>query len=761
MPSKTPKQRRFMAAAANNPDFARRAGIPQSVAKEYHAADKKAEGGLAAMRKGGKAFRRERREQEGYEKKATRRGGSGTTGAYSFGLAAGAGSRKRKGWLATNPQVKAGSERRKRRWAQRRQERGKWGDEVRTNVKSPQRRRNLVRAGWIPVRDPNRKVPKTGKGRESKKYKYGLDKNTVFYPPTEVTPFTTGQPTGGLARTIHYRDPRSYIAGGAEGGRARGISMRGDRAGLGELETNEMRFQEGGQVPEWQRRLGTEPLTLKQIRKKLGTKGAYSTAAALAFMRKHGWKPAEEGEVDLKKAVFYPPTAFGPTGVFTGNQPPRTTYTGYDPYYGRGPGTTPPRAGGRRGRGPGRRGGRGRRGRNGEEEPPIRDIPGARPPGPVTPPAGEQPPPTPYVPPDRRAGRDTELSRQLAAHREVIRAQLALPPAGFAGGGAVKGYQEGGTARADNPYDPVKQKYQWRAWERRQGRDPDAPETPAEAPPVAEAEPAEPPSIWDRIRGYGSERDAGRIDEQLEEMEQARGGSVGYQEGGEVESLMAELRGRMSTPTGGVPPRMMQRGGLAALMRRVAQQQGGGGGRSRGLRGIMERLRRGQPLPGGMRRTGGSRRVIGPGGQELWRGAPGDPLPPQFGGDPRRGIRGGPGGVPFRPPPGPPRPMPGVPGGGAMIPAKSRPLTVPPNKRPPTGGPLRMPPMAGEYPGGAGVPPNLRGMLQARRMMNRPPPMVGRGVNRVGQGDQQGALARAMQRGAGRAPMGGRRSFRP
>lgn len=47
MPSKTPKQRRFMAAAANNPSFARKAGIPQSVAQEYHAADKKAGGGLA------------------------------------------------------------------------------------------------------------------------------------------------------------------------------------------------------------------------------------------------------------------------------------------------------------------------------------------------------------------------------------------------------------------------------------------------------------------------------------------------------------------------------------------------------------------------------------------------------------------------------------------------------------------------------------------------------------------------------------------
>jgi hypothetical protein len=42
MPSTTRKQRRFMAAAANNPKFAKRAGVPQRVAKEFHTADNKA-----------------------------------------------------------------------------------------------------------------------------------------------------------------------------------------------------------------------------------------------------------------------------------------------------------------------------------------------------------------------------------------------------------------------------------------------------------------------------------------------------------------------------------------------------------------------------------------------------------------------------------------------------------------------------------------------------------------------------------------------
>lgn len=40
MPSVSRAQKRFMAAAANNPDFAKKAGIPQSVAKEFHNADK-------------------------------------------------------------------------------------------------------------------------------------------------------------------------------------------------------------------------------------------------------------------------------------------------------------------------------------------------------------------------------------------------------------------------------------------------------------------------------------------------------------------------------------------------------------------------------------------------------------------------------------------------------------------------------------------------------------------------------------------------
>ena len=39
MPSKSPAQARFMAAAAHNPKFAKKVGIPQKVAKEFNAKD--------------------------------------------------------------------------------------------------------------------------------------------------------------------------------------------------------------------------------------------------------------------------------------------------------------------------------------------------------------------------------------------------------------------------------------------------------------------------------------------------------------------------------------------------------------------------------------------------------------------------------------------------------------------------------------------------------------------------------------------------
>jgi hypothetical protein len=71
MPSTSKKQHNFMAAVANNPTFAKKAGVPQSVGKEFNEADKGrkfskggdmkkmnmggyADGGMTMVNKGGK-----------------------------------------------------------------------------------------------------------------------------------------------------------------------------------------------------------------------------------------------------------------------------------------------------------------------------------------------------------------------------------------------------------------------------------------------------------------------------------------------------------------------------------------------------------------------------------------------------------------------------------------------------------------------------------------------------------------------------------
>lgn len=44
MPSKSPKQARLMRAAAHDKAFAKKAGVPQKVAREFVAADKRKKG---------------------------------------------------------------------------------------------------------------------------------------------------------------------------------------------------------------------------------------------------------------------------------------------------------------------------------------------------------------------------------------------------------------------------------------------------------------------------------------------------------------------------------------------------------------------------------------------------------------------------------------------------------------------------------------------------------------------------------------------
>ena len=52
MPSKSAQQHRFMEAAAHNATFAEKAGIPQKVAKEFVAADKKTAKRTSSKRSG-------------------------------------------------------------------------------------------------------------------------------------------------------------------------------------------------------------------------------------------------------------------------------------------------------------------------------------------------------------------------------------------------------------------------------------------------------------------------------------------------------------------------------------------------------------------------------------------------------------------------------------------------------------------------------------------------------------------------------------
>jgi hypothetical protein len=203
----------------------------------------------------------------------------------------------------------------------------------------------------------------------------------------------------------------------------------------------------------------------------------------------------------------------------------------------------------------------------------------------------------------------------------------------------------------------------------------------------------------------------------------------------------------MRLPGGGQP----QGGGLAAMMQQAMQQQRGqqGGGMPGGPGAALSQY---EEMENRMR---GPRGPLAPGGgggplqlpimdrPNPNIGRPGyDPI-----GD--MGPITGPGRRPRKPMPGPgtfpPRQVPPSPPGGY-----GRPGGVPGT----IGGYGGYQGDGGGIPGGPRVPPNMRGYLQKQRMMNRPPSgPVGGGGNRIGMQDQQGAQARALQRGTGRPPM--------
>lgn len=53
MPAKTKKQERFMQAVANNPKFAKKVGVPQSVGKEFTKGSKNVQKSSRRNRKAG------------------------------------------------------------------------------------------------------------------------------------------------------------------------------------------------------------------------------------------------------------------------------------------------------------------------------------------------------------------------------------------------------------------------------------------------------------------------------------------------------------------------------------------------------------------------------------------------------------------------------------------------------------------------------------------------------------------------------------
>ena len=333
-------------------------------------------------------------------------------------------------------------------------------------------------------------------------------------------------------------------------------------------------------------------------------------------------------------------------------------------------------------------------------------------------------PPIDYTPPDPRAGRDTEYADAIMQHKLRVAAALQVPPGGYAEGGEARA----GHAEGPNPYDEGTASYKY--WERRNHEDPPPPPPP---PP-----PPEERSWLDIIMGKKEDSQT-RTERELEELEknEAHGGYIrGYANGG-----LAHLFS--GPPRGGVPPKMgasdmlTRRGGVPPSMkpqmdpRSMPPQPYGGGS-------PLEQATTGQgSLPPHLRnRPPGMRTPMQPIGMK----DPRQRIAPPPGKDPRFGGRD-------------PRAMPPRGGrGGRRPPINPRGIPVPRGMPPGRGGP--------GPEGGPQMPPNMRGMLQKMKMQNRPrrgfsgPAGAGGPPNnRVGQSDQQGGLARALQRGTGRPPM--------
>ena len=92
MPSTSKKQHNFMAAVANNPSFAKKVGVPQSVGKEFNQADKNrkfSKGGdtMAKMNPGFMAMMAKKKAGAKAEMPMTKMAGGGSASKRADGVA--------------------------------------------------------------------------------------------------------------------------------------------------------------------------------------------------------------------------------------------------------------------------------------------------------------------------------------------------------------------------------------------------------------------------------------------------------------------------------------------------------------------------------------------------------------------------------------------------------------------------------------------------------------------------------------------------
>ena len=333
----------------------------------------------------------------------------------------------------------------------------------------------------------------------------------------------------------------------------------------------------------------------------------------------------------------------------------------------------------------------------------------------------------------------TRTERELEAMGEARGGYMR----GYRGGGPVRRYQGGGLAQVSAPRGGVPPWVEPAGYMEPEGY---------QAGGTASLFGGRPPQSV-ASQGPGAGRWSGAQQQQWRNAGNRPGGRARLQKA--YQSYTPEQRAGYSGRVGYAPqaPQQAAQAGMmgdAQRQQAALQQRAGMAGAQADYQQGLAAQRGARPavMPGGGQMVGGGQGLTGP-----WQGDPANnPMRP-------RGPLA-PGGRPLQ--------LPGRGGPGRWTPQQQqawRGARGNPALRSAMGQQNQQRQALGRQPGGGGimggakVPPNMRGMLQKQRMMNRPPSNVGGGVNRVGQQDQQGALSRAMQRGTGRRPMSRRGGF--